>query len=52
MPRVVVFKTPGHIPLEAFTTFGINSKPNSLNPIGFFGSGAQVRGKRSAAGRD
>lgn len=39
MSRVVVFKTPGHIPMESFITFGINSKPNSLNPIGFFGSG-------------
>lgn len=39
MTRAVVFKTHGHIPIEAFTTFGINSKPNSLNPIGFFGSG-------------
>lgn len=35
----IVFKTPGLIPIEAFTTFGINSKPNTSNPIGFFGTG-------------
>ena len=27
------------IPIEGFTTFGINAKPNSTNPIGFFGTG-------------
>lgn len=35
----IVFKTPGIIPLEAFTTFGINTKPNTTSPIGFFGTG-------------
>lgn len=35
----IVFKTPGVIPLEAFTTFGINTKPNTTSPIGFFGTG-------------
>lgn len=35
----VLFITPGTIPLEAFTSFGVNSKPNSANPIGFFGTG-------------
>lgn len=35
----VVFRTPGHIDTRSFTTFGINSKPNTDNPIGFFGTG-------------
>lgn len=37
--QCVVFATPGLIPLEAFTTFGVNVKPNSTNPFGFFGTG-------------
>ena len=32
------FKTPGRIPLEAFSTFGINVK-KSNDPIGRFGTG-------------
>lgn len=39
MTKAVVFRTPGHIPLESFTMVGLNSKPNSGNPIGFFGTG-------------
>jgi hypothetical protein len=35
----VVFSTPGLIPLESFTTFGVNAKPNSTNPFGYFGTG-------------
>jgi len=35
----VVFSTPGLIPIEAFTTFGLHAKPNSDNPLGFFGTG-------------
>lgn len=35
----VIFKTPGLIDIRAFTTFGLNSKPNSVNPFGFFGTG-------------
>lgn len=35
----VVFKTPGLIPIESFTTFGINSKPSTSTAIGFFGTG-------------
>lgn len=35
----VVFETPGQIPIEAFTTFGINVKPNTKSPIGYFGTG-------------
>lgn len=37
--RSIVFRTPGHLDIRAITTFGINSKPNSTNPIGFFGTG-------------
>lgn len=36
---MIIFKNKGLIPLEAFTTFGVNSKPNSVNPIGYFGTG-------------
>lgn len=39
MSRAVVFRTPGLVPIESFTTFGINAKPNSQNPIGRFGTG-------------
>lgn len=35
----VLFRTPGAIPLDAFTTFGVNAKPNSKSPFGFFGTG-------------
>lgn len=34
-----VFENNGIVPLEAFTTFGVNAKPNSTNPIGYFGTG-------------
>lgn len=34
-----VFITDGLIDIRAFTTFGLNVKPNSNNPIGFFGTG-------------
>lgn len=37
--KAIVFRTPGHMPIEAFTMVGVNSKPNSSNPIGFFGTG-------------
>jgi len=33
------FTTNTVIPIDAFTTFGINAKPNSGNPIGYFGTG-------------
>lgn len=36
---MLVFQNNDLIPLEAFTTFGVNAKPNSENPIGFFGTG-------------
>lgn len=35
----VVFETKGTLDVRAITTFGINSKPNSKSPIGFFGTG-------------
>lgn len=34
-----VFTTQGLIPIEAFTHFGVNAKPNTKNPIGYFGTG-------------
>lgn len=36
---MIVFKTPGVLPIDACTTFGINHKPNSTNPFGYFGTG-------------
>ena len=33
------FITPGELPLDALTRFGINHKPNSNNPLGYFGTG-------------
>lgn len=35
----IVFETPGELDLKAITTFGMNAKPNTKNPIGFFGTG-------------
>lgn len=35
----VVHRTPGLIPVEAFTVAGLSAKPNSTNPIGKFGTG-------------
>lgn len=39
MTRCIAFRTPGLIPLESFTTFGVNVKPNSTSPFGYFGTG-------------
>jgi hypothetical protein len=39
MVEAVVFKTPGIIPIRAFTAFGVNAKPESSHPIGVFGTG-------------
>lgn len=39
MTRSVVFKTPGKLDLRSIMTFGLNSKPNTGHPIGFFGTG-------------
>lgn len=38
----VVFSTPGLIPIEAFTTFGMSAKPESTNPFGKFGTGLKI----------
>lgn len=35
----VVFQTPGHIDLRSFIMFGVNAKPNTTTPIGYFGTG-------------
>lgn len=35
----VVFETPGLIDVRAFTIMGAHAKPNSSNPIGYFGTG-------------
>lgn len=40
--RHLCFVTPGLIDLRAFTTFGFNAKPNTDNPIGFFGTGLKL----------
>lgn len=37
--KTTTFTTPGILPLEALTTMGVSSKPNSSNPIGQFGTG-------------
>lgn len=37
--NVTIFKTPGQLDLTAITTFGVNAKPNTTSPIGYFGTG-------------
>lgn len=37
--KAVVFETAGILDLRSITMFGVNAKPNSANPIGFFGTG-------------
>lgn len=39
MSSAVYFCNPGHLDLRALTVMGLNAKPNSGNPIGFFGTG-------------
>lgn len=39
MTKSVCFITPTLLDIKAITTFGINAKPNSTSPIGFFGTG-------------
>lgn len=39
MTRSIVFKTPGKLDLRSLTTFGLNAKPATGHPIGFFGTG-------------
>lgn len=35
----IVFRTPGSIDMRAFTIMGVNAKPNTDKPIGYFGTG-------------
>ena len=42
MTKHLVFVTPGLIDLRSFNTFGFNAKPNTENPIGFFGTGLKI----------
>lgn len=42
MTRAVVFQTPGLIDIRSFTHFGVNAKPLSENPIGYFGTGLKM----------
>lgn len=35
----IVFKTPGQIDMRSFTTMGVNAKPKTDKPIGYFGTG-------------
>lgn len=37
--RITVFQTPGIFDIVGLTTFGLNEKPNSDSPIGYFGTG-------------
>lgn len=39
MRYITRFRTNGAIPLDAFTTFGVNHKPTVTNPFGYFGTG-------------
>ncbi len=38
----VVFKTPTILDIRAITMFGLSAKPNSKNPIGYFGTGLKL----------
>lgn len=40
--KYLAFVTEGSIDLRSFTTFGFNAKPNSVSPIGFFGTGLKI----------
>jgi hypothetical protein len=40
--QYVVFKTQTLLDLRAITTFGLNAKPNTKSPIGFFGTGLKM----------
>lgn len=39
MSPAVVHVTKGKLDLRSLSTFGLNSKPNTTNPIGYFGTG-------------
>lgn len=36
---VLVFETPGHIDIRAFTLMGVSAKPSTTSSIGYFGTG-------------
>lgn len=36
---MIIFENKGVVPIEAFTTLGVNAKPATDNPIGHFGTG-------------
>ena len=40
--QYVMFKTKTLLDMRAITTFGLNAKPNSKSPIGFFGTGLKM----------
>lgn len=42
MSNTVVFKTPTLLDIRAITTFGLHAKPNTPNPIGYFGTGLKM----------
>lgn len=35
----IIFSNPGELDIRALTTMGVNAKPNSDSPIGYFGTG-------------
>ena len=37
--KYTIFSTKGVLDLSVITTFGVNVKPNTDNPIGYFGTG-------------
>ena len=39
MSPAVVHVTKGKLDLRSLSTFGLNAKPNTTNPIGYFGTG-------------
>lgn len=39
MSRCVVFQTKGKLDLRSLTVFGMNAKPETASPIGYFGTG-------------
>lgn len=37
--RTLIFETPGSFPIDSFLIFGLSEKPNTKNPIGYYGTG-------------
>lgn len=40
--KYTIFETPGEFDLSSIDTFGMNAKPNTDNPIGYFGTGLKI----------